>query len=157
MVIVDGVNVEVLLPSGTHRTNRRGQRRQVKRREDRIILAALGVWPDGRHQVLYFERVDQETKANWKKFFQNLLAKGLDTSLLQLVVSDGRPGLHTAIRTLSKRYPMPCRGIRGATTVETDSAAAILTTTRELLARIVEANDVAVEDKETQWLQQIWS
>lgn len=41
---------------------------------------------------------------------------------------------------------MPCRGIRGATTVETDSAAAILATTRELLARIVEANDVAVED-----------
>lgn len=100
MVIVDGVNVEVLLPSGTHRTNRRGQRRQVKRREDRIILAALGVWPDGRHQVLYFERVDQETKANWKKFFQNLLAKGLDTSLLQLVVSDSRPGLHTAIRSV---------------------------------------------------------
>jgi len=52
---------------------------------------------------------------------------------------------------------MPCRGIRGATTVETDSAAAILTTTRELLARIVKANDVAVEGKETQWLQQIWS
>ena len=41
---------------------------------------------------------------------------------------------------------MPCRGIRGATTVENDSAAAILAATRELLIRIVEANDRAMED-----------
>jgi chorismate mutase len=41
---------------------------------------------------------------------------------------------------------MPCRGIRGATTVETDSAAALLAATRKLLTRIVEANDVAIED-----------
>ncbi len=41
---------------------------------------------------------------------------------------------------------MPCRGIRGATTVESNTVAAILTATRELLVRIVEANDLAVED-----------
>jgi chorismate mutase len=41
---------------------------------------------------------------------------------------------------------MPCRGIRGATTVETDSTTAILAATRELLTHIVEANDVAIED-----------
>jgi len=41
---------------------------------------------------------------------------------------------------------MPCRGIRGATTVETDSAAAILEATHRLLAQIVEANGVDVAD-----------
>jgi chorismate mutase len=41
---------------------------------------------------------------------------------------------------------MPCRGIRGATTVKSDIAATILTTTRELLIRIVEANDIAIQD-----------
>jgi chorismate mutase len=41
---------------------------------------------------------------------------------------------------------MPCRGIRGATTVESDSAAAILGATQELLARIVAANGLAVKD-----------
>ncbi len=41
---------------------------------------------------------------------------------------------------------MPCRGIRGATTVESNTVASILTATRELLVRIVEANDLAVED-----------
>jgi chorismate mutase len=41
---------------------------------------------------------------------------------------------------------MACRAIRGAITVETDSADAILAATRELLARIVEANGVQIED-----------
>jgi chorismate mutase len=41
---------------------------------------------------------------------------------------------------------MPCRGIRGATTVESDSASAILSATRELLASIIEANQVRTED-----------
>jgi len=41
---------------------------------------------------------------------------------------------------------MPYRGIRGATTVEADSADKILTATGDMLARIVEANDMAIED-----------
>ena len=46
------------------------------------------------------EMVDKETKAARKKLFRKLLDKGLDASQLQLVVSDGRPGLHTAIRSV---------------------------------------------------------
>ena len=38
---------------------------------------------------------------------------------------------------------MPCRGIRGATTVESDTAAAILGATQELLARVVAAVGLA--------------
>ena len=41
---------------------------------------------------------------------------------------------------------MPCRGVRGATTVETNSAAEILGATRQLLARMVEANDIEIAD-----------
>lgn len=41
---------------------------------------------------------------------------------------------------------MPCRGIRGAITVEANSAGEILMATRELLSRIVEANGVAIGD-----------
>jgi len=40
---------------------------------------------------------------------------------------------------------MFCRGVRGATTVDDDSAAAILAATQELLASIVQANDMATE------------
>mgnify|MGYP001033705538 CR=1 FL=1 len=97
VIIVDGVNIKMMCPTGTYHVNRRGQRRMVKRRIESVILAALGVWPDGRYQILYFEVFDKETKANWKQFFRHLQVKGLDTDKLQLVVSDGRPGLHTAI------------------------------------------------------------
>ena len=38
------------------------------------------------------------------------------------------------------------RGIRGATTVESDTADAILTATCKLLTHIVEANDIAIQD-----------
>jgi chorismate mutase len=41
---------------------------------------------------------------------------------------------------------MYCRGLRGATTVEENTAEAILTATRELLERIVEANDLKAEE-----------
>ena len=41
---------------------------------------------------------------------------------------------------------MICRGIRGATGVDINDAAAIITATRELLERIVAANDLLVED-----------
>jgi chorismate mutase len=41
---------------------------------------------------------------------------------------------------------MPCRGIRGATTVEADTVTAILEATRELLQAIVESNSVAAAD-----------
>jgi len=41
---------------------------------------------------------------------------------------------------------MLCRGIRGATTVEANTRQAILDATAELLAAMVEANDIKAED-----------
>jgi chorismate mutase len=41
---------------------------------------------------------------------------------------------------------MPCRGIRGATTVTANTREAILDATRELLAELVRANDIRAED-----------
>ena len=99
IILVDGVNIKMMCPTGGYRINQRGQRRMVKRQVDAVILAALGVWPDGRYQILYFETFEKETKANWKQFFRHLKAKELDMDEVQLVVSDGRPGLHKAIRS----------------------------------------------------------
>jgi len=41
---------------------------------------------------------------------------------------------------------MTCRGIRGATSVDANDADTIIAATRELLERIVSANDLSVED-----------
>jgi transposase-like protein len=103
VILIDGVNLKIMCPTGTYQNNQRGQRREVKHREKLVLLAALGVWPDGHYRTLYFEVVDQETKANWKTFFRHLIAKGVDKSKLQLLVSDGRPGLHTAIRAVFQK------------------------------------------------------
>jgi chorismate mutase len=46
----------------------------------------------------------------------------------------------------SSNMQMYCRGIRGATTVESNTREAILDGTRELLVQIIEANDLRVED-----------
>ena len=45
-----------------------------------------------------------------------------------------------------ERKVVNCRGIRGAITAEENTAEAILAATRDLLALIVEANDLKVED-----------
>jgi chorismate mutase len=39
-----------------------------------------------------------------------------------------------------------CRGVRGATTVENDTQAEVLTATRELLAALIEANGIEQKD-----------
>ena len=41
---------------------------------------------------------------------------------------------------------MWCRGIRGATTVETNTREEILSATRELLQKLVEANELVLDD-----------
>ena len=41
---------------------------------------------------------------------------------------------------------MICRGVRGATTVTVDTREAILTATRELLAQMIEANQIQLHD-----------
>lgn len=41
---------------------------------------------------------------------------------------------------------MSCRGVRGATTAEADTAGAILSATRELLTQLIEANDLLPEE-----------
>jgi chorismate mutase len=41
---------------------------------------------------------------------------------------------------------MPCRGIRGATTVESNAREAILEATRELLDELIRQNDIRKED-----------
>jgi chorismate mutase len=42
--------------------------------------------------------------------------------------------------------PLRCRGIRGATTANDNTAASILEATRELLSRVMASNQIAAED-----------
>jgi transposase-like protein len=99
ILITDGVWVSIQYPTGETFTDRSGHQRHKVRHQERVILAALGVWPDGRHYVLHYEVATTERAETWKEFWQHLLARQLDPALVRMVVSDGSNGLLDSLKT----------------------------------------------------------
>lgn len=97
MIIVDGVWVEILYPTGDTWLDRAGHSRQQRRGQERVILAALAVWPDGHYHLLHYEVAAAEEEATWHAFWQHLIERGLDPKGVELVVSDGTKGLLAAM------------------------------------------------------------
>lgn len=97
VLIVDGVWVQVLVPTGETWLDRSGHERQQVRGEERVVLTVLGLWPDGRRQILDYQAAPAEDSASWKQLFAALISRGLDPAQVQVVVSDGGTGLPTAI------------------------------------------------------------
>jgi len=62
----------------------------------RAILIAQGIDWEGRCHLLAVEYANRESQSSWREFLLQLKARGLHDA--QLVVSDGHPGLKTAIR-----------------------------------------------------------
>jgi transposase-like protein len=98
-LIVDGVWSQVLFPTGALWTDKSGHERQEMRGQEQVILTVMGVWPDGRHQIIHYELAPAEDTASWSALFATLLARGLDGSAVQIVVSDGSTGLPAALAT----------------------------------------------------------
>jgi len=99
IIITDGVWVSIQYPTGETFTDRSGHQRHKVRHQERVILAALGVWPDGRHYVLHYEVATTESADTWKAFWQHLLARQLDPVVVRMIVSDGSNGLLESLKT----------------------------------------------------------
>jgi len=99
ILIVDGVWGQVLFPSGATWTDQSGHERREMRAQDQVILTVMGVWPDGRHQIIHYQLAAAEDTAGWSDLLAALIARGLDASAVQLVVSDGSTGLPAALST----------------------------------------------------------
>jgi len=97
ILIVDGVWVEVQYTLDKFKIDRAGHQRQCRQAEERVILVAMALWPDGSHQVLHFELAQTEDETQWTTFFAQLIERGLNPNQIELVVSDGSKGLLTAI------------------------------------------------------------
>ena len=97
IILVDGVWVEILYPTGESWLDRAGHTRQQRRGQERVILAALAVWPDGQHHLLHYEVAETEDEAHWITFWQHLIKRGLQPPSVDLVVSDGTKGLLAAL------------------------------------------------------------
>ena len=87
-LFLDGVSLRVRRPSGRQRVQ---------------MLVVYGVRPDGARQLLAFLQTRGESQADWEALLQDLYRRGLQGNHLQLIVTDGCPGLATAIQTIYPR------------------------------------------------------
>jgi transposase-like protein len=110
VLIVDGVWVSIHYPTGETWLDRSGHLRQRVRATERVILAVMGVWQDGRHALLHYSIATTEDTAAWMQLGQELRDRGLDATLVEMVVSDGTKGLHDAL----KRH-LPCAKLQRCT------------------------------------------
>jgi transposase-like protein len=97
ILIVDGVWVQILAPTGQIWTDRSGHERQEMRGVERVVLAVMGVWADGRHEILHYEATDAESSESWSAVLAALKHRGLDPDVVHMVISDGTTGLPAAI------------------------------------------------------------
>jgi transposase-like protein len=99
ILLVDGVWGQVLQPTGALWIDQSGHERREMRGVDQVILTVMGVWPDGRHQILHYQLAAAEDTAAWSALLTTLLGRGLDAAAVQMVVSDGSTGLPAALAT----------------------------------------------------------
>ena len=102
VVMLDGVWITLLEPTGAVEPDAQGRRRATKRRRKVALLVAYGVDPaTGEHWVLDWERATAEDEASWRRLLERLLGRGLRTDAgLTLLVHDGSSGLDAALDTV---------------------------------------------------------
>jgi transposase-like protein len=102
VVMLDGVWITQLEPTGEGGTDALGRRRAAKRRRKVVLLVAYGVDPvSGEHWVLDWERATAEDGPGWRGLLERLLQRGARTDTgLTLLVHDGSSGLDAALDTV---------------------------------------------------------
>jgi transposase-like protein len=97
VVLVDGLWVKIAYPTEETKPDTQGRCRAVKRKQKRVILTALGIWPDGHWEILHWKIAPSETAEAWDAFFEELYSKGITEETTHLVVSDGAAGIEEAV------------------------------------------------------------
>jgi putative transposase len=68
-----------------------------------LLLVAYGVRRNGQRELLAFTRAKSESQAGWEGLLNDLFRRGLHGQSLQLVITDGCPGLARALETVYPR------------------------------------------------------
>jgi transposase-like protein len=97
ILLVDGMGVKIAYPTSEYRHDAQGRCRAVKRKQTRVVLSALGVWPDGHWEIVHWQVAEGDRAVTWKAFFGELYLKGITEATTDLVVSDGANGLESAL------------------------------------------------------------
>lgn len=99
ILLVDGVWVRIQYASGATFEDQAGHVRALRQAEERVVLAAMAIYPDGTREILHYEIAESESQAAWESFFKGLQARGLNLDGVEVVVSDGTNGLPTVLKT----------------------------------------------------------
>jgi transposase-like protein len=98
IILVDGVWVDIqYVIADEYKEDLSGHLRQRRQVEERVVLAVMAVWADGRTELLHYEVAETESEAAWRDLFAHLIERGFDPKALELVCSDGSLGLPQAI------------------------------------------------------------
>lgn len=89
-LILDGVSVRIRLVGKVQR---------------RMVLCAYGVTTAGQRELIDFQITKAEGEDTWYGFLWNLWSRGLRGELLELIVTDGQPGLIRALGRLWSAVP----------------------------------------------------
>src|SRR3974390_2063142 len=89
-LVLDGVSVRIRLVGKVQR---------------RMVLCAFGVTRQGRRGVIDFQAATAEGEDAWSGFLWNLWSRGLHGEFLELIATDGQPGLIRALGRLWAAVP----------------------------------------------------
>lgn len=98
ILIVDGVWVDIQYTLDEFKIDQAGHHRQCRQAQERVILVAMAVWPNGASHIFHYEIAESEAEQTWLAFFEHLIERGLNPELVQLLVSDGTKGLLSAMK-----------------------------------------------------------
>ena len=73
--------------------------------QKRIILCAYGITDDGKHEIIDFLIASSESQGAWEGFLNDLYKRGLEGKGVELIVTDGCPGLLAALEIVYARIP----------------------------------------------------
>jgi len=89
-LVLDGVSVRIRLVGKVQR---------------RMVLCAYGISRQGKRELIDFQVVKAEGEDSWYGFLWNLWSRGLHGEFLELIATDGQPGLIRALGRLWAAVP----------------------------------------------------
>jgi putative transposase len=70
-----------------------------------VVLVAMGITKAGEKRIVSFKQVESESEACWSGFLESLYARGLRGENLELIVTDGNPGIDGALDAMWSNIP----------------------------------------------------
>ena len=71
--IVDVVWVTIQYTLDSFKVDKAGHQRQQRQAQERVILVAMAVWPNGVHHILHFAVAEAECEQTWTSFCDQMI------------------------------------------------------------------------------------